>query len=71
MWIVAADIACEQGQASAFVTQCAWCGAVKRGGGYAEKYPIVPKLEGRGVSHGICPHCYDRALASRFKAGLS
>ncbi len=48
---------------SAFTVQCAWCGKVKRQGGYSgEAGPLVHKIDGKSVSHGICPSCLDNLV---------
>ncbi len=47
-------------------TQCAWCGRVKVGRGYApEPGPVLHSIDGHSVSHGICPECYARVVAVR------
>lgn len=70
---VSAEPTSESTQMPLFLVQCAWCGAIKRGSSYAaDRLPILPRLEGRRVSHGICPHCFDNALAARSGAdGIS
>ncbi len=49
---------------SSAIMQCAWCGRVKRHERYSgESLPIVKELDGRAVSHGICPTCFSRVYA--------
>ena len=46
-------------------TQCAWCGKVKSEGDYTgDAGPLLQSVEGRNVTHGICPSCLDSLVAN-------
>lgn len=67
-----AEPAVEAHQASGYINQCAWCGAIGIGGGYdAVSRPIVNKVGSRRVSHGICPSCFDAVLVGLSKQAHS
>jgi hypothetical protein len=62
----ASESVVETRNASRYINQCAWCGAMGIRGGYDnEKRPVISKVGSQLVSHGICPACYDTVLASK------
>lgn len=42
-----------------FTIVCAWCDRVQRGRDWRAEHG---RFNGPGVSHGICPECYQRQL---------
>ena len=66
MSVTTAELMSRAWMASPLLTQCAWCGAVLRGSGFSdERFPVTHRLEGRRVTHGICPPCLHGVLATR------